>query len=227
MSEEDFYPSHHSYHHRGPVKPFAVDHELRSRHDGWQFVDEVISACGSEAYPWDPAVIKALREIEPDACPLWVTSVYLSPAKTIHKFGRHAIGIDTKNHDQESSRPALRVWTASYGVNAGRRPIVVDSLLQDRKVRIVPELAVFGYVPFGWQVVAEAKRSAWERRHQLDPEKEAIRYEAETREEVASQKAKLDAEADYGFDHDTNRGQKVIDAIQKLSTSEMKALGVF
>lgn len=223
--------STHFYSHRAPWdidRPTAEVPFIKPS-DTWQFVDEHITAVGSECYPWDPAVVAALREIEPDFCPLWVVSVYLSPAKTIHRFGRHAVGIDTKNHIQEGKHQPLRVWGASYGVNAGRRPIVVSDILQDKSERIVPELSVYGYQPLDWQSVRNAKRYAWEQRHRktlgadLDAENDAAAAMEAQRSEAKRQKDALNAEADYRWEHDKT-SQKLRDLARSLTHEDLRSI---
>jgi hypothetical protein len=76
----------------------AIDYQIRDTPAGyrplpgwptWQVVPDV--AC-----PWDPVVVKAMRELDPSLTPLWVTWVYAPPAdqsdKTPFVTGRHAMG---------------------------------------------------------------------------------------------------------------------------------------
>lgn len=214
-----------------PIEVPDAEFEIRKKGDVWAFVDETISAVGSELYPWNPEVVKAIREFEPDFCPLWVTSVYRSPAGSYKVFGRHAIGIDCKSHMQEGSHAPVKVWTATYGVNAGRRPILVESLLQDQDVKVVPELSVFGYAPLDWGFYYKAKEGWYQTRKakleaRADAEKEAAEYIAASQEATAKAKKALDDEADYRFDHETNRGQKIKDAFRGMTAADWRAMGV-
>jgi hypothetical protein len=75
-----------------------VDFMLKDAPDGyyplkgypkWQAIPDV--AC-----PWDPAVVKAMRELDPSIVPLWVTWAYGPPKgdanKDVFVTGRHAVG---------------------------------------------------------------------------------------------------------------------------------------
>lgn len=59
------------------------------------------SCVPDSAYPWDPQIMKAIREFVPDAVPMWVHWVFLSPHETgnpqVVVFGRHALGRKIRN----------------------------------------------------------------------------------------------------------------------------------
>lgn len=208
-----------------------VPWEMKRKGDVWQFWAENVSAVGSEMYPWDERVVKAIREFEPDFCPLWVTTTYRSPAGTFEVFGRHAIGIDCKNHFQEGSHPPVKVWGAAYGVNAGRRPILVESILQDEKVQVIPDLKVFGYKPLDWGTYYElkggwyaTKKAKDESRN--DADKEAADYIRAKEASDAKEKKAMDEEADYRFDFVSNKGKKIRDEILGMTHEQYRALGI-
>ena len=223
--------SGHFYSHKAPwdLNRPSVDVPFIKPSDTWQFVDEYITAVGSECYPWDPRIIKEIRAVEPDFCPLWVVSVYMSPAKTLHRFGRHAVGIDTRHHIQEGQHVPLKVWGASYGVNAGRRPIVVSDILQDKSERIVPELSVYGYRPFTWREVRNAQQHAWEERQKkkLDTEAAAERDATDIRDyqraEAKRASDALNAEVDYRWENDKT-SQKLRALAQSLTHEDMRSI---
>jgi hypothetical protein len=220
----------HSFHHRGPMRFSKIPsaHEFRTKADVWNFVGEHVSAVEPECYSWDEKLVEAIRMYEPDFCPLWVVSVYKSPAGSEYKFGRHAIGIDTQNHIQEGSHQPLRVHSATYGVNKGRRPIVISDILQDKTVSLIPDLKVYGYRPFDWDVYYAAKRDVWERRHVADEDSEQEIESMRVAQAEAAQleTAKADAEADYRWDHATNRGKQLREAAQAMTHADWRALGV-
>lgn len=47
-------------------------------------------------YPWDPKIMKRIREFAPDAVPMWVQWAFMTPQDTgnpvVEVFGRHALG---------------------------------------------------------------------------------------------------------------------------------------
>ena len=52
-------------------------------------------------YPWDPVIMKRIREYAPDAVPMWVRWIFRSPEEDTNPhdvvFGRHALGRAPKN----------------------------------------------------------------------------------------------------------------------------------
>ena len=206
--------SYSFFHHKSPVplNTPATPMMFKKRSECWQLVEEVISACGSETYPVDPAIVAAIRKFEPDFCPVWITTVYQSPAGTIHKFGRHGIAKDYRFYDPDEKLQPFRVWTSCHGLNAGRRPVLITGILgHDEGPKVHPDLNVYGYQPLTWQHYYNARRDNFERtnrrRTQESDEARGIRMAQEHLEHNAAlDKKKLDfvnAEADYGFDHDT------------------------
>lgn len=63
---------------------------------GYREIGMFYSCVPDAAYPWDPQVMREILVVAPDAIPLWVRWVFLSPQETgnpeIVVFGRHALG---------------------------------------------------------------------------------------------------------------------------------------
>jgi hypothetical protein len=60
---------------------------------GYREVGIEYSCVPDVAYPWDPEMVKAIREFMPDVAPMWVQWVFLRPnSKEKVVFGRHALG---------------------------------------------------------------------------------------------------------------------------------------
>lgn len=68
---------------------------------GYREIGMFYSCVPDPAYPWDPGVVREIWKWAPDAVPMWVHWVFLSPQETgnpkIEIFGRHAIGRVIKN----------------------------------------------------------------------------------------------------------------------------------
>lgn len=127
----------------------------------------------------------------------------------------------------------MRVLTTYYGVNAGRRPILVEEIIQNEAEQIIPDLKVYGYAPLDWEFYYKAKRGWYEtkKRRELaaeDPEaeKEATAYLTARDEAKAKGQAAQDSEADYRFDFASNKGKKIRDAILGLTHEECRQLGI-
>ena len=63
---------------------------------GYREIGMFYSCIPDAAYPWDPKIVKEIWKHAPDAIPMWVHWVFLSPQETgnpkIEVFGRHALG---------------------------------------------------------------------------------------------------------------------------------------
>jgi len=72
---------------------------------GWREIDVAYSCIPDPTYPWDPQVMRAILEVAPDAVPMWVHWVFLSPHETgnpqVVVFGRHALGRRIRNQTSE------------------------------------------------------------------------------------------------------------------------------
>lgn len=72
---------------------------------GWREMDVSYSCIPDPVYPWDPVVMRAIREFAPDAVPMWVHWVFMSPSETGNPeavvFGRHALGRRIRNQASE------------------------------------------------------------------------------------------------------------------------------
>jgi hypothetical protein len=68
---------------------------------GYREIGMFYSCVPDPAYPWDPKIVREIWKHAPDAVPLWVHWVFLSPQETgnpkIEIFGRHALGRVIKN----------------------------------------------------------------------------------------------------------------------------------
>jgi hypothetical protein len=69
---------------------------------GYREIGMFYSCVPDAAYPWDPKVMREILQLAPDAIPMWVQWVFLSPQETgnpeIVVFGRHALGRHIVNH---------------------------------------------------------------------------------------------------------------------------------
>lgn len=53
-------------------------HDTAESAPGWRFLGEFYSCVPDVAYPWDPAVLRAIREFSPDAQPIHIRTVWKS-----------------------------------------------------------------------------------------------------------------------------------------------------
>jgi len=68
---------------------------------GYREIGMFYSCVPDPVYPWDPKVVREIWKFAPDAVPMWVQWVFMSPQETgnpeIVVFGRHALGRSIKN----------------------------------------------------------------------------------------------------------------------------------
>lgn len=65
--------------------------EFKDEYDCLRHIHTQISLVPPDNNPWDPVVVKALKEVEPTAIPVWVERVYRTPAGTDLTFGYHGV----------------------------------------------------------------------------------------------------------------------------------------
>lgn len=215
----------YSIHGQAPVRHQAQPLEFVKPTHAWRFLGEHITAIPDAVYPPNPKVVKAVQEFEPEAVFLFVRSAYVSPAGTEHVFGRHAVAIAPR--DRQARHQVVRALHPTL-TPSPRFPLVLDSIWQDRSVSLIPDLKVFGYKPLDWEFYHAAKK-AWIEMKETPvdtAEKDARRdYEGYT-QSTAEAKAKVDAEADYRFDHVTNKGRTIRDEIMSLTHEDARRLGM-
>ena len=72
---------------------------------GYRELDVVYTCVPDVAHPWDPKIMKMIWKLAPDAVPLWVQWVFMSPADTgnpeVVVFGRHGLGRCIRNNRVE------------------------------------------------------------------------------------------------------------------------------
>lgn len=74
---------------------------------GWKELSIKYTCVPDAAYPWDPAIVKAIQVFDPGFAPIWVRWTFLSPDNTeIVTFGRHAFG---RYRELQKDVPTLRI----------------------------------------------------------------------------------------------------------------------
>lgn len=199
--------------------------EFTKPKDAWRFLGEQISCVPDVEYPWDPAIVKAIRAFEPEFVPFFVRSRYVSPTGGEYIFGRHGLAVAPRIPERRHQiiRPLMPSTTAGP-----RYPIVMNDILQDKTNRIVPELSVFGFMKFDWALYHKAKRSWWDLKHNESTqtaERDAADYQRESGDAALRVLQAQEAESDYKFDHETNKGKTIKSAFEAMSASDWANLG--
>lgn len=154
---------------------------------GWLYVDEVYSTIPDVVYPWDPAVVRAIREFCPDAVPITIKSIWRSSileeggTRTM-SIVRHGIArfirdpVCEPHHFQCETPSSPYVW----GVHIPR-PNYIEVNWHNRHDRPLGRDLPGTYLPFNWELYhclratyydslspadVRASLDAHERRHQ-------------------------------------------------------------
>lgn len=204
------------------IKTDPHNFEFNRKGGEWRFVGEEISGVPDAMYPPDEKVVQAIKAFEPEFVPLWIRSAYESPAGSLHIFGRHAIAVSPR--DPEMRHQVIRALMPT-GQRSPSYPLVINDILQDRSVEIVPSLKVYGYKPFDWGVYHAARASWNARKGTQNAERDAADYFRDFTDSRASALARSEAEADYRFDHVTNHGRTIKAEFDAMTASDWANLG--
>lgn len=184
---------------------------VRDHAPGWIEVGAFYSCVEDPAYPWDPAVVQAIREICPDFIPMWVNWVFSEPIDTEgkgreHVFGRHVIARYVDNpllkHDFEVLMPSYPSKIIP------RRPNYIELILEGEPIDPRNTDLPGEYMPLDWDVVAGLKRAYTEvdtkewRERFIEARREKVRKVQERRaEENFYKQRELQKYADKQFEN--------------------------
>jgi hypothetical protein len=122
---------------------------------GWRFLGETYSCAPDVAYPWDPAVVRAIREFCPDAQPILVRTVWKSSRldgepKTM-VLVRHGLARAIRDpiapvHSFQCRMPS----TGSVGARLST-PNYIEVVWYDKEVRPWGYDLPGAYLPFDWE----------------------------------------------------------------------------
>jgi hypothetical protein len=126
---------------------------------GYRQIDEVWTCIPDSMYPWDPEVLKSIREFAPDTVPLWRLSVFFAPnTRNIVVFGRHALGrhIEQPGYDLTPFRCSMPTMPCQ-GVSFKRPNKVwfVHEGVRNKDFQDVPGT----YLPFDFGLAHRARES--------------------------------------------------------------------
>lgn len=117
----------------------------------WRPVGAVVSAVPDVIYPWDPAVVRAIHEFDPNVIPLMVRREYRAATGGRLTFRCHAIGSHVWNRTEVAAPWTRSVLTPTWLVDPLRRPTQMDLHLEDRTTR-TGDGRPGRYLPFDWRV---------------------------------------------------------------------------
>lgn len=168
---------------------------------GYREMDVVYSCVPDPAYPWDPQVMKAIREFAPDAVPMWIQWVFMSPHETgnpeVVVFGRHALGRTIQNLTSELEPFRCAMPTMPCQGLTFERPNRIWFVHEGGPNPQYPDLPG-SYLPFDGSILDRAKKSAIGFRMSEKEFVEHMKLEMieKAREESNRRRAALEADLD-------------------------------
>lgn len=121
----------------------------RMRMNSWRPDFFRISAVPDVEYPYDPAVLRAIREFDPNTIPLTITRGFRAQTGEVRTFKFHVLSSHRWDPKQAPSRACAFVIMPTWG-NAPH-PTHIDLHLENRELRPGNGLPG-GYIPFDWGV---------------------------------------------------------------------------
>jgi len=192
---------------------------------GYREVGTFYSCIPDSAYPWDADKMRAIREVIPDAVPMWVQWVFLRPdSKEKVVFGRHALGRAIKEPGREflpfrCSMPTMPCQGLKF-----ERPNRIWFIHEGDRNRDYPDIPGT-FLPFDDTIVHRAKESARymqmsEKEFREQMEKELIEG---PREERRRRREALDADLAARDKDFHSYADKVLDSISDVERKEYLA----
>jgi hypothetical protein len=173
--------------------------EFEVARPGQRYIYAGVSLIPNAVYPPDPAVVKALRRVDPTFCWAWITKAFRTQTGGIIVRGCHAMATSDPDPDPENrgrlSPFAYSAMVPSIGPTT-RRPTSIGFHLEnrDRRNRFRPGT----FVPFDWMVYyghvsAIAQISSDEERRLLSVEEKAKTKGVDAAMAWATQREREDA----------------------------------
>ena len=145
-----------------PPMPYKVA-DSPATAPGWREIDVAYSCIPDPVYPWDPQVMRAILEFAPDAVPMWVHWVFLSPSETgnpeVVVFGRHALGRRIRNLTSELEPFRCAMPTMPSQGLSFERPNRIWFIHEGSPNPKYPDLPGT-FLPFDGSILDRAKKSA-------------------------------------------------------------------
>lgn len=171
---------------------------------GYREVDTLYSCIPDPSYPWNPDMVKAIREFLPDVVPMWVQWVFMRPnSKEKVVFGRHALGRTIKDPGRDLMPFRCSMPTLPCGGLHFEKPNRIWFIHEGERNRDYPDIPGT-YLPFDDSIVHRARESVRymqlsDKEFRAAMEKELITDVAEARERKKALHADERAQRDHDF----------------------------
>lgn len=177
----------------------------------WRALTYQYSAVESEIYPFDPKVIRAIRDLDPAFVPLVVRSIFASPTGSLRQFEHHAIAWRLTTPQKNHKRRRV-LWPTNPGsVNAGKggTALFLEHVLRGDDL---PSGLPGPFKPISWGTYY-AMNAALKYAKEAPSVEEEVR-QLENREQEAHDKREraLLAETEYRIDHDERQLKAALEA---------------
>lgn len=166
-------------------------------------------------YPWNPAIVKAIRSFDPDVIPATVKRTYQLPTGGTAVFRYYAL---LRRTTTPHSRHAH--FHTHVGHMGGVAPNIEDLIFEDQKPEGTPDGWPGAFMPMTWDLYYRAKRAFYLGQRSAKKIAEDIRAARQRAQELAWKA--LHDELDYRFDHDE---PYITELARKLSGPELASIG--
>lgn len=204
-----------------PIPEYA--HTGTGTDNSWKRIGAQWSAVepADSQYRVDPVVVRAIRSLDPDFVPLWLTTEHESPSGAVVRLVHHAIAWRLKTpHKKHQDRQIL--WPTTPGAinyGFGGYPVYVEEILHGEDA--VPTA---GFKALSWDDYDRIKFGIWWQKHEmpLTPEEEARREIQADEERRAKEEKRITDEVNYRFDHESKGVGRHLD---QIGSADIKAWG--
>jgi hypothetical protein len=118
----------------------------------WRVIGSETKAVPDVVYPFDPAVIRAIHEFDPNIVPLFCKAIYRASTGEIRVFGWHTIGSFYRDPHYKIPSWAYRVMRPASGP-IGIPVTKMNMHIKDKRARKGDGLPGMGaYLPCDWRV---------------------------------------------------------------------------
>ncbi len=201
---------------------YALPYRLKDAPDGWVLIPgfPMWQVVPDPATPWDPAVVRAMRELDPNIVPLWATWAYRPPCRdsSVEVFvtGRHAVGWhlpEAESQDFQVLMPTGPIHGLSF-----KRPTRLWKIYHEAPEG--DEERIGGFVSWSWWQYHNMREEFSERGHQTMRE-----YLRGMRAGQEVRKAARDAQHQYMMSQVAPFIQKRLDNVRPLDWKLWQAGG--
>lgn len=194
----------------------ASDHQWRRIGAQWAAIEPADSR-----YRVDHVIVKAIRRLDPDFVPLWLTTEHESESGAVVRCVHHAIGWRVRDpHKKHQERRIL--WPTSRGqINYGMHgyPVLVERIIEGS-----PGQPAAAFKPLSWDDYRDVEYGIWWQRNEMpvSPEEEARQIVERAEQAKAKEEKRIYDEINYRIDTEAEGAAR---HLEQIGSAEIQAWG--